>query len=319
MDQKKMTRDQITLYRRVAYYYYKDGLTQADIASRMNMSRQRVNRILKACLDSGLVQINIEGMEQTFLETESRLERRYRLREARVFSSDREENLLRDMGRAAGCYLKEIMQDGDIIGITRGTTTAAVVQYWTPSSGHPGDITVTQLMGSGAEEDSRIGADAIVYRLAEALGARANILHAPVIVHSREARDSFLSDPFFQSACQVMKQCRIALVGIGNSHSQSRYMRSLYDENDAAQTEWLKNVTGEVCTHFFDEDGQEVLPPFADQIIAVSCEDYRKIPIRVGIAGGPEKVEAIRAALRGEYVNVLITDSRTADSLLYES
>ena len=41
-----------------------------------------------------------------------------------------------------------------------------------------------------------------------------------------------------------------------------------------------------------------------------------KIPVRIGIAGGKEKTEAISAAVKGGYINVLITDLQTAKDLL---
>ena len=40
-------------YVKVAYYYYKVGMTQDEIAKKMVMSRQRVNRIIKRCLENG--------------------------------------------------------------------------------------------------------------------------------------------------------------------------------------------------------------------------------------------------------------------------
>ena len=76
---------------------------------------------------------------------------------------------------------------------------------------------------------------------------------------------------------------------------------------------------GEICTHCFDADGQPVEFPFSNRILAISREDYKNIPTRIGIAGGPEKLAAIRAALRGGYVNVLITDLDTAAALLDET
>ena len=59
-----------------------------------------------------------------------------------------------------------------------------------------------------------------------------------------------------------------------------------------------------------------MIPPFGDQIIAIPLEDYQNIPTRIGVAGGLEKTEAIRAALNGNYVNVLITDFQTANELI---
>ena len=76
---------------------------------------------------------------------------------------------------------------------------------------------------------------------------------------------------------------------------------------------------GEICTHCFDADGQPVEFPFSNRILAISREDYKNIPTRIGIAGGPEKLAAIRAALRGGYVNVLIADLDTAAALLDET
>ena len=39
MRRKSITEEQKNEYRRVAYYYYKEGLTQEEIAKRMKMSR----------------------------------------------------------------------------------------------------------------------------------------------------------------------------------------------------------------------------------------------------------------------------------------
>ena len=93
-------------------------------------------------------------------------------------------------------------------------------------------------------------------------------------------------------------------------------MISLYDIKDKTQTEWAKEVVGEVCTHFYDCNGTAVEPPFRDRIISVMLDDYMKIPVRIGIAGGKEKTEAISAAVKGGYINVLITDLQTAKELL---
>jgi len=51
-------------------------------------------------------------------------------------------------------------------------------------------------------------------------------------------------------------------------------------------------------------------------VIAVSLEQLARVDRLIGVAGGPRKYEAIRAALRGRLVNVLITDHVTAERLL---
>ena len=63
----ELSEDLINEYRRVAYYYYRIGLTQEEIAKRMNMSRQRVNRIVSSCIKLGIVKITIDGIENCYL------------------------------------------------------------------------------------------------------------------------------------------------------------------------------------------------------------------------------------------------------------
>lgn len=315
MKQEDMSTELLNEYRRVAYYYYKAGLTQEAIAKRMQMSRQRVNRIVSACVKLGIVKISVEGLDQCYLEIETALEQKYGIREVRIVENEVAEDLFRDLGKEAALYLKSILTDGAVLGVTRGRTTSAMVEQMSVDAGHK-DITVTQLLGNKHESEDGIGVDKIVYRMAEKLHAKESVLYAPVIVHSPEMKEAFKKDPYFLAPYEVMKKCDIAIVGIGTAHSQWKHMISLFDENDKEQTRWAKDVVGEVCTCFYDKEGNEIEPPFRNRIIAIESEDYKKIPMRIGIAGGEEKVQAVRAALKGGYVNVLITDKRTAGMLL---
>ena len=105
------------------------------------------------------------------------------------------------------------------------------------------------------------------------------------------------------------------MVGIGTADSQWEHMISLYDVENDEEKKWTEDVAGEVCANFFDREGQEAAPPVKDRIIAITMEDYKKIPVRIGVAGGEEKAEAIRAAVKGNYINVLVTDLLTAKLL----
>lgn len=315
MREENMTTELLNEYRRVAYYYYKLGLTQEAIAKKLKMSRQRANRIVSACVKMGIVQITIEGLEQCNFELETKLERKYGLKEVRIIDNEVEEELIRGLGIEAGNCLKTIINDGDIVGVTRGRTTAEMVENLHVISPTTENLVITQLIGSTKECESQMGVDNLVYRLAEKLHAKAEILYAPVIVGSADVKKSFMQDAFCQETYEVMKSCTIAVVGIGTAQSQWKHMVSLYDKNDAEQSKWAENVVGEVCTHFFDKDGNEVEAPFRDRIISIALGDFKNIPLRVGIAGGVEKVEAIRAALTGGYINALITDAQTAQLL----
>ena len=120
MNINQLTDAQISEYTRVAYYYYKEGSTQEQIAKRMNMSRQRVNRILSACIEYGIVQITINANSKSrLLELESGLKEKYGLLDIRIVDNVNETDIFLDLGNAAGEYLATILRDGDVVGFTR--------------------------------------------------------------------------------------------------------------------------------------------------------------------------------------------------------
>jgi DNA-binding transcriptional regulator LsrR (DeoR family) len=53
-----------------------------------------------------------------------------------------------------------------------------------------------------------------------------------------------------------------------------------------------------------------------DRVIGLNLQDLKKIKIVIGIAEGSGKTAAICGALKGELLNVLITDEQTAKAVL---
>ena len=182
MRRKSITDEQKQEYRRVAYYYYKEGLTQEEIAKRMQMSRQRVNRIISSCIELGIVTINIEGLDNSNLELETKLEQKYGLKEVRVIDEAAEEMKIQELGIEGGKYLRSILKKDDIIGFSRGRNTSALVEYLPEADEYPENITVTQLMGGSIETEGNVPVDETVYRLATKMQAKAVKLYAPIIL-----------------------------------------------------------------------------------------------------------------------------------------
>lgn len=318
MQKQNMTEELINEYTKVAYYYHKAGFTQEEIAKKMSMSRQRVNRILAECIELGIVQIQVVNINDNCLEIETSLEQSYNLKGACVVNNLVEDNIHEDLGMAAGRYIGRFIKDGDIIGFSRGRATAALVNNMPMLQRE--DLTVTQLLGSENKDREDVAVDDIVHRFAGKLQAKATMLYAPVIVQNSELRDSIMNEPFFIEAYNVVKACDVAIVGIGTSSSQVEHLSPLYGvKKEDIDNHGVENVAGEVTTHFFDIEGNPVILGFQNRIIAITLEDYLNIPVRIGIAGLPVKADAIYAALKGGYINVLVTDLETAKILKQKS
>ena len=315
MNGKKLTDAQIAEFTRVAHYYYKEGCTQEQIAQRMNMSRQRVNRILADCLESGIVHITINANSSTtLLELETRLKEKFGLLDIRVVDIAGEQDVFRDLGAAAAQYLTTILRDGDVIGLTRGNTLAAMAEQM--PSVIKKDITVVQMLGSRNSEPQNTAANEIVHNISSRLGAKSFMLFAPIVVSSAEMKKSLQQEPSFIDTYRVIQSCNIAVVGIGAYESVDlRYSFVGVDIKDIAQLEEGQQLTGEVGSHLFDQEGRRITNRYRDRIIAVELPDYLRIPMRIGVAGLPTKAKAIYAAIKGKYINVLIVDTRTASLL----
>ena len=71
-----------------------------------------------------------------------------------------------------------------------------------------------------------------------------------------------------------------------------------------------------MLSHFLDKNGNPISIELEDRLMSTPLEELRKLDNVIGVAGGARKAEAILAALRGGYLDVLITDEDTAKLLL---
>ena len=299
-------------YIKIAYYYYKNGMTQQEIAKRMSMSRQRVNRILKKCLDTGIVKIVIQEYENQNVEFETQLEARLGLNE--VIIADVRENAVNEaIGEAGSSYLQRVIKDGDVIGFSRGRALSALVDSLTPADKK--NLTVTQLVGGLNAQEAHTNSDDIVRHSAEILNAKPYFMYAPIIVENRQLRDSMLNESFFSQVYNTMKKCTVAVVGIGDMSSQSAFVQRKFVSEEEYGVLKGNNVVGEICTHYFDKNGTIIDSGLNDRVFAIDGNSYKKIPLRIGIAGGKEKIAAITGAVKGKMINVLVTDYDTAKTL----
>ncbi len=295
-------------YIKVAHYYYRKGMTQNEIAKKMLTSRQRVNRILKYCLDKGIVKIVIQDIEDRNIEYETEFETCSGLNEAIILNCD--EDINNSLGLAAAAYLDRIINDNDIIGFSRGRALSSAVANLEKSDKK--NLIVTQLVGGLNARESNVNSDDIVRQSSEVLDATPYFMYAPIIVENKQLRDSMLKESFFAQVYDKMKNCTVAVVGLGDMSEESSFIQEDFLSEQEKKSLKDKNVVGEVCTHFFDDKGNVIQSDLNGRVFAIDLESYKNIPIRIGIAGGEKKISAITGAIRGNLINILVTDSITA-------
>ena len=318
---------------KVSKLYYEEGLSQDDIILRLNLSRPKISRLLRQARDRGIVRITVAAPQHLFPDLEAGLEKRFGLLEAVVVEThagDAQENILRELGLSAAAYLERSVRSGSTrgmyaggiyagsiyaVGISWGTTLHSMVEKL-PSMHVPG-VKVVQIIGGLGQPEAASHSSELCHRLARALGGQLTLLPAPGIVASQPARDVLLTDPYVQRAVEMFGSLDIAFVGIGDPSPESVLMR------DGVIISWEelnlllhKGAVGDIALRFFDAQGRPVVSDIDNRVIGITLEQLAQVRRVVGVAGGPGKFQAIQGALRGRLINVLITDSVTAERLL---
>jgi DNA-binding transcriptional regulator LsrR (DeoR family) len=307
------------LLTRVARLYHHLGLGQSAIAERLDLSQSTVSRLLARARAAGIVRVSVEVPPGASPDLEEALQARYGLRQAIVVdaSADDEDALLRELGAAAAYYLETTLRRGDVIGISSWSASLlATVNAMHPLA-RPIDAPVVQILGGVGNPAAEVHATHLTQRLARLLAGDARLLPAPGVVGSAEARRVLMGDRYVAGAVGLWDRLTIALVGIGALEPS----RLLAASGNAFAPDELRaladaGAVGDVCLRFFDSAGSPVATPLDDRVIGIEREQLRRVRRAVGIAGGRRKVAAIRAALRGRWVNVLVTDRRTGQALI---
>jgi len=304
---------------KIAKAYYLDNLTQQDIGHRFGLSRVKVSRLLQQARDDGVVKIAVIPPPGTFGDLERQLETKYGLHEVVVVSPARYDraNIVRELGQAASDCLMRSLQGHETVGMSWGTTLRAVVDAL-PSRNWP-QLTVVQTAGGLGRPEAEVYGSDLVRRAAQALGGRWRVITAPGIVASQLARDALLADTHIAETLAMAAAADVALVGVGAITAESVVLQAstLLTEQQIAEIK-RRGMVGDIGLRFYDAEGRPIEHEVNQRIIALDLDQLRRIPRVIGVAGGPDKVESIRAALRGSLINVLVTDDRTATRLLHD-
>ncbi|CBV43855.1 sugar-binding transcriptional regulator [Halomonas elongata] len=310
---------ELRLATKVAHLYWVEQMRQVDIASRLNLSQAGVSRLLRRAQKEGIVAISIKPPEGTYHLLEEELCAKYGLSEVVVAACpDNSENaILSSIGEAAAQYLESTLRESDRVGISSWSSALVALSEHLPKSGSLKAERVVQLMGGMSHDRAEHLAENLTLQLANRLRARPGFMHVAGITSSPEARKVICEEPYVRETMALFDELSIALVGIGTlepSRFLARSGNTFSKEELSDLASW--GAVGDVCLRFFDDTGDLVTHSLNDRVVAISPDSLKSIPRVVGLAGGQQKVPSIRAAALGGWIQVLITDSFTAEALL---
>jgi DNA-binding transcriptional regulator LsrR (DeoR family) len=315
--EKKTFQDRASLLADVAEMYYLEEKNQAAIAKTIGVTRSMVSRMLTEARESGIVEIRIQRPLQSDSELESELKEKFGLKDVFVVVTSHRngERLTRTLGNAGAQMLARFLAPQKILGLAWGTSISATVDAFETKESMP--LKVVQLVGAMGARNMEYDGHDLVARITEKLGGEAYYLNAPYLCQSAEMAKSLLETKSVRETISVGKKTDIALLGVGTtSPDYSSFYLAGYVTRRELDDLRRAGAIGDVCGLHFDVNGQPACDDFCERLVSIRRPDLLSIPVRLGVAGGDGKAEAILGALRSKYVNVLVIDSMTARKVL---
>ena len=315
-----MTKDEQKQLVKIAEMYYLENKTQSEISRALQIHRSTISRLLKLSREKGIVKITIDPFQAGTYSYEEELVNKFGLDKAIVVTTSEnvnDEKVLMDLGKAANSYLKEIVEDDMIIGFSWGSAMAAFAQ--SISGIEKRNITCVPIVGGpSGRVVSKYHVNTITYQASLALHGKALLIDAPAIPETLELKKALLDKSFNQSLIHYWRNLNIAVLGIGSpTMKESDRWKDFYGQ-DVFQFVTENKVVGDVVSRFYDAQGHHIESELDSRIIGIDTTDLKRVRYKIGIAESRDKVPAIIGAIRGGYVNVLVTTQDTARELLNE-
>ncbi len=311
---------------RAAWFYYVGGLNQEQTATRLGVTRARVNKMLSEARDSGLVSISIDHQRVGMLPVEDLLRERFRLdfcistpafgfKEAKDVEIEvRKQIAFRAVGVAAANHLKSLLSESESVTIGTGwgrTIEQMTLQLAGVRAPHARFISI---MGS-LTANSAYNPFEVVHALARRTGGEGFFLPVPFIADTIEDRMVLLSQRSVVKALEIARSAAVCFISAGELTETSLLRRQ--GMISRAELESLRRcgAVGDTNGIFFDSEGKQVDHDLNRRTIALGFDELMKIPVILLIAG-QEKSAAARGLLKSGVVNGLVIDGDAAETLV---
>lgn len=299
---------------RATWLYYIEGITQSEVAKKLGVSRIMVTRLLSEAKKRGEVIIRIKSELTELVEVQQKLEERFGLQQAIVAPLEEAgDDPTRVIAAAAGAYVCELMDNDMTVGVGWGKTLHSMIPYIEARA--LTGVRVVSLLG-GIAQARRFNPAEFAWQYAELFEAEGYLISAPAVVDSPQTRRSLLEDCGLEQILQLAETCDVALLSCGGITTMTTSYRSGHISESDRQSLVAAGAVGDLLYHFLDADGNLVDHPVNARSISMPIARLKRIPLRILISGGVEKIAILKATLQSVNPTVLVTDEITALTLL---
>lgn len=318
---KKIIDDIRTIFK-CCSLYYEDDMSQQEICEYLGISRPSVSRMLKMGREQGVVKIEINNPYNiTYGKLERALEKKFGLKEVIVVESSPietgTERISTGIGEETLNFLSKRLEDGEYVGVSMGMTLQNVIRA-KRSIEEPIRCTFVPIIGGVGESRLDIHSNYIAAEFAKLFGGECVQFFSPAVFSDAKVLEGFLKEKSMKKIFNIYRKVETVIMGIGiPDRAGSTLMATGYVDTNLLDSFVANGAVGDISLQFFDATGStERFKDFNDRVAGMPIEQLKKVRKRIGIAGGAQKAQAVLGAIRGGFLNILITDVDCANLLV---
>lgn len=295
------------LLTKVAWYYYIEGYTQQEIGEYLSIPRLRVNRLLDKARKAGIIQFSVREGDSKRMIVERELITQFGLKDAFVVPSPlNEQDINESVAQAAAMYIHERLEKTGYINMGYGDTSSRILNHLANICEFP--VNVVSLTGG------------VNYYLpntrSSIFNAKLYLTPAPLLMASEDIVKAMEQEPSVKQIRHMATLAQMSIVGIGGVDSNATLLTNGTLNHSDVLLLSMQGAVGDMLCHFIDKDGNVIQSSLERRLMSTPLEQLKEMSNSIGVAGGSTKSESILAALKGNYLDVLITDETTATNVL---
>jgi deoxyribonucleoside regulator len=309
---------------KAAYLYYLKEKSQNEIAEVLNISVPTVSRLIKKAKEEKIVEFVIRDPYLECIDLEEKLKKEFNLKDVVIAPNeirdtakmDTAENTKKLVALEGARYLQRIITEKDVLGISWGQTMYYLIQYLNPCQKVNGKFVTMHGSISGLKSDFDVRT--LVSRTSMVFGGKNYSLLAEALLSSPEVAASIKNEKYVKQVYEMFDQITISICGMGSFYPQldSLLCKSKYLTEEEIDNLRKNDVVGDIVLRFFDKEGKECETNFKDRTIAIELEQFKQIKTKISVVSDEVKTHTTLAALKGGFVDVLITDYNLGKSIL---
>jgi len=296
--------------------YYDLNMTIGELAEELGLTRWQARRLLNDARECGIVRIEIVPRTARSPELESRLQRRFGLKETVVVreQTDDDEALALDAVAQAAAQFIASLGPMPLIGVSWGRTMSAVARRLPPLWNEGVEVVLLNGAMNIRAPSTRTNNTAELF--ARSANGAATLLPVPAILGHAATRIALERDPTIATVLALGRRAPVICFGMGALAPDSVLVQSGFITTDEQAALRAKGAVGDILSRYIDASGQIVDAELDARTIGLELGHCAEREFSIGVAAGLDKHRVVRAALWAKYLNVLVTDDQTARFLL---